>query len=224
MKKLFSIFSVALFAVILLSQNIITADAADPTTYIVKYDSSEEEWYYQVGSAWDDSVPPPRREVFYMFQEMKDGDYVVVESTDHCGELTIDFHLGNLTILPHSTAIISCKSVVEYYQLHDSTVALNANVEKAYVYDHAVVNFNNNVNLLKLICENEPTMVTHVLGTCNEFHVYNKETTKAHLWNFTEPLKYNQGSLSTPHGAYAINPPATPTAPIVPSTTTTPPI
>ncbi len=219
MKKLLSIFAVACFALILWSQNIITASAAEPTTYVVKYDSSKDEWYYQIGSAWDDTVPPPRREIYYMIQEMKDGDYVVVDSTDNRGTLALDFTLGNLTILPHSTALITCKGVQEYYQLHDSAVSLTANVEKAFVYDNAVANFNNNVNTLELIYDETPEMIVGVAGTCSEFwaHNYDASATKYHLWNFKAQLSFNETILKTPYGNYDINPPASPAAPIVPS-------
>lgn len=222
MKKLFSIFSVALFAVVLLFQNAVTVDAADPTTYYVQYDSDKDEWYYQIGSSWDDTVPPPKREIYYMLQDFKDGDYVVVESTEARGELKLDYHLGNLTVMPNSTALITCKSIAEYYQLHDSTVSLTADVEKACVYDNAVCNFNKNVNYLQLIYDEEPNMAVHVVGTCNEFWVHNTDesATKYHLWEFKDELIFNETILKTPYGTYNINPPATPAAPIVPDTTT----
>lgn len=226
MKKLFSIFSVALFAVILLCQNIVQAEAADPTTYCIRYDSDKDQWYYQVGSAWDDTVPPPRREVYYMFQTMKDGDYVVVDSPDDCGKITIDFNLGNLTILPNSSAIISCKSVAEYYQLHDSTISINGNVEKAFVYDNAVANFNNNVNYLELIyaTEPEPTMVAHVSGTCYELWVHSSDNTTLYsLWNFKDELDFYDGTLQTKYGKYDVNPPSSKPSAVTPSATTTTP-
>lgn len=220
MKKLLSIYAVAFFALILWTQNIVTVAAAEPTTYVVKYDSSKEEWYYQVGSTWDDTVPPPKREIYYMIQEMKDGDYVIVDSTDDKGTLVLDFTLGNLTVLPHSTALITCKGVQEYYQLHDSAVSLTANVEKAFVYDNAVANFNKDVNKLELVYTQSPEMVVGVVGTCHELWVHNSDAseTKYALWNFTEPLVFNEGIVKNPFGTYAINPPSAPAAPVVPST------
>lgn len=219
MKKLLSIFAVACFALILWAQNIVPVAAAEPTTYVVKYDSAKDEWYYQVGSSWDDTVPPPRREIYYMIQDMKDGDYVVVDSTDDRGTLVLDFTLGNLTILPHSTALITCKGVQEYYQLHDSAVSLTANVEKGFVYDNAVCNFNQNVNTLELVYTESPEMVVDVEGTCNELWVHNSSATetKYALWNFTEPLVFNEGIVKNQFGTYAITPPSAPAAPVVPS-------
>lgn len=222
MKKLLSIFAVACFALILCAQNIVPAAAAEPTTYVVKYDSAKDEWYYQVGSSWDDTVPPPRREIYYMIQDMKDGDYVVVDSTDDRGTLVLDFTLGNLTILPHSTALITCKGVQEYYQLHDTAVSLTANVEKAFVYDNAVCNFNKNVNTLELIYAESPEMAVGVVGSCHELWVHNSSATetKYALWNFTESLVFNEGIVKNAFGTYAINPPSAPAAPIVSNTPT----
>lgn len=223
MKKLLSLISVTLFACIMLFQHVVAAEAADPTTYCIRYDNEKNEWYYQVGSAWDDTVPPPKREVYYMFQILKDGDYIVVDSPNDCGKITIDANLGNLTILPNSSAVITCKSVKEYYQLHDSTVSINGNVEKAFVYDHAVANFNNNVNYLELAfeSESEPTMVAHVTGTCAELLVHSASTgeTSCHLWNFKDELNFNNGVVQTAYGKYDINPPSSKSAAVTPSTT-----
>lgn len=220
MKKLLSIFAVACFALILWTQNIVPVVAAEPTTYVVKYDDTDDQWYYQIGSSWDDTVPPPRREIYYMLQEMKDGDYVVVDATEGQGTLVLDFTLGNLTIIPYSNALITCKGVVEYYQLNNSFVSLTANVDKAFVYDNAVANFNNNVNVLKLSYKETPEMVVGVAGTCNEFLVENYEGTEVqyHLWNFRETLLFNDTCLRTPYETYDINPPASPAAPIVSAT------
>lgn len=222
-KTLLSIFSVTLFACIMLFQHLVPIEAADPTTYCIRYDNEKEEWYYQVGSAWDDTVPPPKREVYYMFQILKDGDYIVVDSPSDCGKITIDANLGNLTILPNSSAVITCKSIQEYYQLHDSTVSINGNVEKAFVYDHAVANFNNDVNYLELVfaSEPEPTMVAHVTGTCAELFVHASDDNKVsyHLWNFKDELNFYNGILQTEYGKYDINPPSSKPAAVTPSTT-----
>lgn len=220
MKKLLSIFAVACFALILWAQNIVPVSAAEPTTYVVKYDDSNDQWYYQIGSSWDDTVPPPRREIYYMIQDMKDGDYVVVDATNGQGTLVLDFTLGNLTILPNSNALITCKGVIEYYQLNNTAVSLTANVEKAFVYDNAIANFNKNVNVLELIYDQTPEMIAGVGGTCSEFwvHTYDASQTKYHLWNFKETLLFNETILKTPYGTYDINPPASPAAPIVSAT------
>lgn len=218
MKKLLSIFSVALFAAVLLFQNKVTVDAADPTTYYVQYDSEEEEWYYQVGSSWDDTVPPPKREIYYMLQEMKDGDYVVVEAIDCWPELELDFHLGNLTVVPNSSCMVKAKSIAECYILGNAYVSITADVEHGFVYDNATCNFNANCNNLELIFTHEPTMSVAVLGTCNDFIVHSATTTQCHFWSFTDDLVYNDGALRTAADSYSINPPSTPAAPIVPTT------
>lgn len=223
MKKLFSIFSAALFAIVLICQNPITVDAADPTTYYVQYDKEAEQWYYQVGSSWDDTVPPPKREIYYMLQDMKDGDYVVVEAIGDWPELELDFHLGNLTIMPYSSCMVKAKSVAECYVLHDAYVSITSDVEHGWVYGNATANFNLNCNTLELIYDNEPEMSVAVLGTCNELWVHNDTSTWNHLWSFTDDLIYNNGRVHTAHESFSINPPATPAAPVVPTTTTSTP-
>ncbi len=229
MKKLFSILSVAFFAMVFIVLNTVQASAADPTTYYVKYDSSNKTWYYQVGSSWDNTAPPPNREVYYMLQEIKDGDYVVVESTGHYPTLEIDCNLGNLTVMAGSNALITCKSVKECYILGNSQVSLTADVEHAWVYDNVAVNFNKNVNYLEHIFSTDPSSSIAVVGSCYDFIVHNPNETRLHLWNFTEDLVYNDGAIKTPYGGYSINPPSgtpapvTPSTPAAPSTPTAPP-
>jgi hypothetical protein len=220
MKKLLSIFAVACFALILWAQNIVPVAAAEPTTYILKYDDEDDEWYYKLGSSWDNSTSPQQRELYYLLQEIKDGDYVVVDSTSGIGTLVLDFTLGNLTILPNSSALITCKGILEYYQLRDSSVSLTANVEKAFIYDNAITNFNKNTNSLELIYSESPEMSIVVVGTCEELWVHNFENTvtACSLWNFTDKLVFNDGVIKTAPGSYAINPPSAPAAPIVSTT------
>lgn len=224
MKKLFTFLSVALFAMVFFATATMNAEAAEPTTYVVKYDSATEQWYYQVGSAWDDSVPPPRREIYYMTLDMKDGDYVVVDSTDGgWPELNLDFHLGNLTTYPNTACMVNAKSIAECYILHGSYVSITADVEKAWVYQDCSANFNKNCNTLELIYIDDPNMSVGVLGTCNDFCVSSETEVLCHLWNFTDDLIFNEGIVKTARESYSIDPPSAPAAPVVPSTSTSTP-
>ena len=74
MKKLFAFLTAALFLVMSLNINALTAEAADPKTYYVKYYPDKKAWYYQPGNVWDEEVAG--RELYYMTLEFQDGDYV----------------------------------------------------------------------------------------------------------------------------------------------------
>lgn len=224
MKKLFTFLSVAIFAMVFFWTSTIKAEAAEPTTYCVRYDAEEEEWYYQVGSKWDDSVPPPNRELYYMTLEMKDGDYVVVESTDgDCPELKLDFHLGNLTTYPNVSCLINAKSIAECYLLHGSYVSITADVEHAWVYQGCTANFNKNCNKLELIYIDNPNMSVGVLGICNEFSLSSETEVVCELWSFKDDLIFKDGVVQTDRESYSTEPPATSPAPVVPTTPNTTP-
>lgn len=213
MKKLFSIFSVALFAVVLLCMNSVTVAAEEPTTYHVKYDSKTDSWLYETETMY--------REIYYMLQEIKDGDLVVVDATEEgWPTLELDYHLSNLTILPYSSCMVTVKSIDECYVLHDSFVSITADVNKGWVYGNAACNFNLDCDYLELFYEDEPEMSVGVLGNCSEFLVHSDASTKYHLWNFTDDIVFNDGVLKTAYGSYSIEPPAASTS--APSATTSP--
>ncbi len=222
MKKLFSLFAVALMAVMWLNVNAVTAEAAEPKTYVIKYDDAlvadKWEWFYQEGSAWNDALP--NRELYYLtLDQLKDGDHIVVlpSEADHTPEFTIDYNLGSLTFVIDSSAIATVKSVENCYVCNDANAIVNGNVNNAYVYDNVVANFNNDVNLLEHYYQGEPNITVGVGGKLNRFYVHTDGRTLYDLYAFTGPLVMQNGELKTHYDYYLTTPPAAATTPATPA-------
>ena len=224
MKKLFAFFTAALFLVMSLNLNALTAEAADPKTYYVKYYPDKKAWYYQPGNTWSEYVAG--RELYYMTLEFQDGDYIVAEGHSDFPALELDFHLGNFTVVTNSALTIKCKSIKDCYVLIGATTSVTAPVENGYVYDYAKANFNDDCLNLELEYNSEPTMGVNVVGKCNYFYCHNSSTTKYKLWDFTLPIQFAAGYLQTPYWAYKTEQPAgtttTTPAPSVETPATTP--
>ncbi len=224
MKKLFAFFTAALFLAMSLNVNALTAEAADPKTYYVKYYPDKKAWYYQEGNTWSEEVAG--RELYYMTLDFKDGDYVVAEGYGDFPNLELDFHLGNFTVVTGTALTIKCKSIKDCYVLIEAVTSVTAPVENAYVYDRATANFNGDCLNLELVYDQEPTMGVNVVGKCNYFYCHNNTHTKYKLWGFTQPVVFAGGFLQTPYWGYLIEPPtgtaATPAPTTAPVATTAP--
>lgn len=226
MKKLFCLFSVVMFAVMSLNLNMLTASAEEPSTYYVNYDSIKEEWYYQEGSSWDETAPPPNKELYLLTLEFKDGDYLVVEAEGNdFPELKMDFNIGNLTVISDSSVIVYAKSIKDCYILHDSKASIHCNVTNAWVYDNSAVNFNKDCTNLELIYDENPEISVAVLGKCDYFYAHSNSKVMYKVWSFTDELIFD-GYLRTSSDHYRVDGPAaggsTPTPPAATTTPTTP--
>ena len=116
MKKLKKIVTLLTLAAICLSApgfGKLTVKAAEPTTYVVRYLTStnthSDGWYFEVASAWDDNAF--HRETYYMMQDIKDGDYVVIETdaSSPTFDLSFPVRLGNLTVNTTATVVPTAK-------------------------------------------------------------------------------------------------------------------
>lgn len=222
MKKLFSLFAVVMMAVISLNLNAITVSAAEPTTYIVKYDAGKEDFVYQVGSTWNDEGIQ-YREMYYMTLEIKDGDILIVDSLDAPQIPTIELNvsLSNLTLLPNCKCTVTAKSITNCYLLSGAVGIINCDVTNGYVYDYSVGNFNQNCDNVEASYTDASTVSAAVVGKCKSFYAHDASTTMHHVYNFTEPMLFINGDLETDPAAYSTTPsasapapaPATPSAP-----------
>ncbi|MBQ2803288.1 MAG: hypothetical protein IJF07_05250 [Lachnospiraceae bacterium] len=149
--KIIALLAAVCMLVMLPNVNLLTVFAAEHTTYCLQYRPENDSWRYQVGSSWEDGGED--RDLYYLNEAIKDGDYIVIDGTpSSSGNLEFNVRLGNLTIThATSTVVVTANSIDECYILNDSVAAINGNVTNAYVYDHATVTFNNNVNTLKLL-------------------------------------------------------------------------
>ena len=223
MKKLFSLFAVVMMAVMSLNLNALTVAAEEPTTYIVKYDATTDDWNYQEGSTWDDDSDG--KSMYYMTLEMKDGDYIVVEAPEGNPVLDLDFHLGNLTVKPNDSCTVKAKSIKDCYILSGAIATIDCDVTNGYLYDFSVCNFNKNCDNLEITYTDADTISVNVVGTCKDFYMHNdtKSKIKYHLYSFSESLVLNDGKLENDSDEYSIDPasvtttpaatPATPSAP-----------
>lgn len=157
--KIFVAILAAVTALVLLPDaSAATAEAAEPVTYAVKYYEETDEWLYWANtSIYSEDINGGS--LYYLLQNLKDGDSVVVYnySANTGAELNLgSVNLYNLTYAQGTTwAIVHVGSVQECYVLGGTSGTINCNVENAYVYDTVTFNFNRNVTNLYLYASDE---------------------------------------------------------------------
>ena len=215
MKKLFSLFAVVMMAVMSLNLGALTVSAETPNTYIVKYDPSRDNWYYQPGNEWEWANA---REIYYLtLDQLKDGDHIVVESPEGDPTLDLDFNLGSLTVKSGDTCTVNAKSIKDCYILTGATASINCDVTNGYVYDYCTVNFNKNCDNLEVTYAKVETVFINVLGTCKHLNMHTDTgVAKYNFYNFTKPLCIEKGKLRNAEGEYSTTPAAAPAAPAAP--------
>lgn len=140
----------------------LTASAEGAKTYSIGFVEGQG-WRFQETADFDPSEY--HRELYYLYEGIKDGDIVVVQGVGATEGLGLDFkvRLSNLTILNASAIVLAGATAIdEVYVAMGSTVAVNADVTNAYVYDNCYVTFNKNVKNLEIIA---PVDVYNSLGS-----------------------------------------------------------
>lgn len=191
-------------ALLLAFQSSLTASAAG-NTYIIHYNAEEEEWYYQAGSTWNDDIES--RELYYLQQDIKDGDLLVVEGNG--GVIKVNVRLSNLSLLHGASAIVTANSIDECYLFGGSVCAINGNVTNAYVYEDAAVTFNNSVGTLQIIGEYDVNASATVAGTVSRVIAKDNDGVYYEYSNFTQgKLKIENGEMKTEEQYYSTSPSA----------------
>lgn len=152
LKKFVALFTLAAVCLAVPGLGKMTARAAEPTTYVLNYSAGSSEWRFQLASSWSDEVQD--RELYYLLQDIKDGDYIVIDNSVDCNplDLNVPVRLGNLTVKAATkTPAIHAKGYDSVYVLDGATAAVNGDVSHAYVYGSARANFNNNVDTLEML-------------------------------------------------------------------------
>lgn len=208
-KKTISLFVLAMFCLTFFLNTSITASADEAATvWYIKYIDGTGEWRFQKGT-WEHGGY--HRELYYMHQEIKDGDTIVVEGPAGIN-LTVDVHLGNLTVATTGISIITAKGYDEVHVLNGSSAAINGDVKTAYVYDDCAVNFNNNVGTLNMLTDRNHYLTSdvNVLGTVDHLHgegmayvLYDLYSIKANSLTITD------GVPKAAEGTFSTTPPAT---------------
>lgn len=179
-----------------------------PVTYVIKYFDDYKDWRYQVSEngAWDDKAV--HRELYYMYQTIKEGDALVVEGDGAGKEIKIPVSLSNITYNHGKGAILFVPSVQYVFVLQDSVGIVNGNVAAAYVYDNAVAQFNNDVYYLHLVEANDDTQTVGVAGTVNYVEFGDLERITFRVYSF-DPCTFvlKDGVLKTDGTHYSLTPP-----------------
>lgn len=212
-KSLVTMFAAAATLVLLPCANTLTVSAEEPTTYFIQYDSDLNEWRYEVNGDGNYSETGYTRELYYYYENVKDGDVVVVaNSNENAPQLDLGtVRLSNLTIL-FDTAFTMIKAgrIDDFYALSRSQSSITAPITNAHISDPAVVNFNDNVqNIFVTVTEAEPTSDVGCVGTVGCLQVSLADQTSYTLYNFQKStLEIHDGSLQTPEEYYSRTPSA----------------
>ena len=174
--------------------------AEQPVTYAVKYVDSMGDWRFQAGtSTFDEGVG--HRELYYLHQQLKEGDLVVVYN-DSDSSRTLDLgktRLSNLTVAQSRTfTVIYSGPIDECYVLANSPCSINADVKNAHVYDTATVNFNNNVDTLKIYSGSD-RVYSNVACVGTVGHLFAQSTSTNEV--FYDLYDFQVGSLNIQNGA-----------------------
>lgn len=213
LKKSITFLAIALFCMVPFFATSMKAQAAEPVTYYLKYVDNEDEWRYQTGT-WQDGNS--HRELYYMKQDIKDGDLIVVDGYEPL-ELNVDVRINNLTVVHGSHIVVAAKSFDNVFVINGSTAAVTGDVTYAEVYDASVCNFNSNVGTLKVLSEKENELAASVavVGTTNYLYAGGKDYKHFEFYNFAaNTLRVEKGDLKTDKANYSE------TGTTAPSTTT----
>ena len=215
MKKLKKIVTLLTLAAVCLTAPAfgkITVKAAEPNTYVLNYSPSKGEWRFKPASSWSEEVQD--RELYYMMQEIKDGDYIVIDNDveNNALALKVSVRLGNLTFKNTvGVPVVYANGYDSVYFLSGTSGAVNGEVSHAYVYGSARANFNNNVDILEMIgTSNDKSNNLHAYinctGTVNHLIARDNrdQSTFYDAYNFAAGrLVIEDGSLKTEEQYYS---------------------
>ena len=174
LKKLIVLFTVALFCLLPIISQPLTAQASTPTTYYLKHIDGYGWRFLQDVTKWDETAF--HRELYYMHLDIKDGDIIIIDA-DNPIELKVDVKLSNLTVLNSTLAVVTAKGYDEVHIANNASAAINGDVKSGNVYTNAVVNFNNNVQDLYV----DGTSTVYVVGNITNLKVYDPVDPKAQI-------------------------------------------
>lgn len=204
------------------------AAAEEPVTYAVKYIEEKKEWRYLPNtSTFDDGAY--HRELYYMYESMKDGDIVVVyNESESVPSLDLgSVRLSNLTVTPCSSfTIIFSGDIDECHILNGAYCSINANVTNAHVYEVSTSNFNKNVQELRIHADDGINSTVGCDGTVGHLYAPSDSLPQTFydLYDFQAgSLLIQQGSLKTGADKFSSSPsqptPAPTQAPQPPAST-----
>ena len=219
LKKFVTLFTLAAVCFAIPGLGKITVKAAEPTTYVLNYSDSSSEWRYKEASSWSAEVQD--RELYYLQQNIKDGDYIVIDNDveNNALALKVSVRLGNLTFKNTvGVPVVYANGYDSVYFLSGTSGAVNGDVSHAYVYGDAKANFNSNVDTLEMIGltddkSNNLHATINGVGTVN--HLIAKDNRDQSVfyeaYSFAAgKLAIEDGSLKTEAKYYSTTAPAAP--------------
>ena len=216
-KKMLLVLAAFVMCIIPVLSTPMTANAAEPVTYYVKYLPDLAIWRFQTGTWVDGGY---HRDLWFLKEEIKDGDHLVIDGTPEI-KLEVNVNLGSLTVSKSSLAVIAATSIDTVYTLDSSVSSITGNVSKAYVYDQSVANFNNNVSYLEIVRDRaelfEATVA--VVGTVDHVKAHGANYTHFELYSFAaNSFRLEKGHLETDKSKFSYTAPVvvapTPSAPV----------
>lgn len=207
LKKILPVLATFTLCILSFARLPLLVHAEEPVTYYVKF--IDNEWRFQTGSTWDDQGF--HRELYYLQQDIKDGDLLVIDGSGSRLYLELNVRLSNLTSCHANEAVVTAKGIDNCYVLENSIFAVNGDVTNAYVYDNATSTFNNNVTNLEIIGkENLLKATITVMGTVNYLKGQDGVNTHFELYNFAAgKLVIENGSIKTDASYYSTTPQST---------------
>ncbi len=206
-KTIVSLLAVAAMLLLFPGVNALQVSADEPVTYSLKYVEDKGEWRFHVGP-WDDNNSG-HRELYYLKESIKDGDQIVIEEGNYSLKLELPVNLKSITFNHAGNAVVTAKSTENVYVLRDSVAAVNGDVVNAYVYDNAVVNFNNNVTNLFITKERSGEQTIAVVGTVAYVKTSDAEKVYNEFYNFQAgSFLQEKGILKTDASKYSTTPSA----------------
>lgn len=193
----------------------ITASAAEPRTFQVKYVPELKEWRTQCLPSWDDNRETG--DLNYLLYNAVDGDLVVIDATDGPGlDITFPQALGNLTVMGKGGCVIvrSEKPIQTFYAIKGAVASINSEVVDAYIYDDCACNLNMNVKNVYVTGESKMTMNVAALGTVEKCVITDTYKNSSYMYNVQEnTLRIENGVNKTDAAKYSTDPAAAPAAP-----------
>lgn len=186
----------------------ITASAAEPKTFQLKYDADLGGWRSQCLPQWDASRETG--DLNFVLYNAQNGDNVVIDSSGAPGlDITFTQALANITVMGSGSCIVihSDQPLKDFYAIQGAIVALNIETENAYVYDNCVCNLNKNVKNLNLIAATQLAMNVAAPGSvesCTITDLYGNTTS---IYNLPGgALRVENGVLKTDPQYYSTTP------------------
>lgn len=205
----------------------ITASAAEPKVFQVKYIPELGEWRTQCLPSWDDNRENGNLD--FVLYNAVDGDSVVIHATNEAG-LEIKFTqqaLGNLTVMGDNSdqcvIVHSEKPIKVFYAILGAVASMNCEIEDAYIFDNATCNLNKNVKNVYISGESKMEMNVAALGTVEKCVITNTNGSSTTMYNVREnALRVEKGENKTDPQKYSTNSASAPAAPSTPAATPAP--